>query len=132
MTDRWTTARERAASARSSPELSAESPERTIEPGFVGRTFDDFLFRPRQGVVDSRRAVTLGCRLTSGISLELPVVSANMDSVTGGAMAQGLALEGGIGFIHRGMSIDAQAREVALVKRSHGFVVEEPRRIHRK
>src|SRR6185503_4786498 len=39
-------------------------------------------------------------------------------------------LEGGLGFVHRGMSIEAQAREVALVKRSHGFVVEEPRRIH--
>jgi IMP dehydrogenase len=125
MTDRWAATKPRKTKA------PASIAERTLEPEFVGRTFDDFLFRPRQGVVDSRRAVTLGCRLTSALSLELPVVSANMDSVTGGAMAQALALEGGIGFVHRGMSIEAQAREVALVKRSHGFVVEEPRRIHR-
>ena len=97
-----------------------------IEPIFVGRTFDDFLFRPREGVVGSRRDVSLTARLTRSLSIELPVVSANMDSVTGGAMAKIMALEGGLGFIHRGMTIAAQAREVERVKRSHGFVVEEP------
>jgi IMP dehydrogenase len=49
-----------------------------------------------------------------------------MDSVTGGAMAKTMALEGGLGFVHRGMPIEAQVREVEGVKRSHGFVVEEP------
>lgn len=97
-----------------------------LEPGFVGRTFDDFLFRPRQGVVGSRRSVRLGSRLTRGIALELPVVSANMDSVTGARMALTMALEGGLGFIHRGMPIDVQAEKVAQVKRSHGHVVEKP------
>lgn len=97
-----------------------------LEPEFLGRTFDDFLFRPRQGVVRSRRAVRLTSRLTRSIELQLPVVSANMDSVTTGEMARTLALEGGIGFIHRALPIDEQAAEVARVKRSHGYVVEQP------
>ena len=49
-----------------------------------------------------------------------------MDSVIEAAMAKTLALEGGIGFIHRGMSIAEQAREVTQVKGSHGFAVEQP------
>ncbi|HET9325598.1 MAG TPA: IMP dehydrogenase [Candidatus Eisenbacteria bacterium] len=97
-----------------------------LEPEFIGRTFDDFLFRPRQGVVRSRRSVRLTSRLAKTISLELPIVSANMDSVTTGDMARALALEGGLGFIHRAMPIEAQAAEVAHVKRRHGHVVEEP------
>src|SRR5205807_6531912 len=51
---------------------------------------------------------------------------ANMDSVTGARMAMTLALEGGFGFVHRAMSIEAERREVERVKRSHGFVVELP------
>ena len=97
-----------------------------LEPGFVGRTFDDFLFRPRRGVVRSRRSVRLTSRLTRSISLELPIVSANMDSVTTSDMARTLALEGGIGFIHRAMPIEAQADEVRRVKRRHGYVVPDP------
>lgn len=77
-------------------------------------------------MVGSRRDVLLTARLTRSLSIELPVVSANMDSITGGAMAKVMALEGGLGFIHRGMTIAAQAREVERVKRSHGFLVEEP------
>jgi len=100
--------------------------DRVIEPLFLGRTFDDFLLRPREGAVGSRGGIPLSSRLTPTLDLELPVVSANMDSVTGGAMAKAIALEGGLGFVHRGMSIEAQVREVERVKRSHGFVVEEP------
>src|SRR5262249_13452954 len=59
-------------------------------------------------------------------ALELPIVSANMDSVTGGSMARVMALEGGIGIVHRGMPIEEQAREVERVKRSHGWAVAEP------
>jgi IMP dehydrogenase len=58
--------------------------------------------------------------------VELPVASANMDSVTEAPMAKTLALEGGMGFVHRAMSIEAQAECVARVKRSHGHVVERP------
>src|SRR5687768_16074258 len=99
---------------------------KSIEAMFVGRTFDDFLLRPRESVVSSRRAISVASRLTRELGLELPVVSANMVSVTSGPMAKALALEGGIGFMHRGMSIEAQVHQVELVKRSHGFVVEEP------
>jgi IMP dehydrogenase len=96
------------------------------ESVFLGKTYDDFLVRPQQGVVHSRRALALTSRLTPHLTLELPVVAANMDSVTEMAMAKTMALEGGLGFIHRGMTIEAQARQVARVKRSHGFVVEQP------
>jgi IMP dehydrogenase len=97
-----------------------------LEPGFIGRTFDDFLFRPRRGVVRSRGEVRLTTRLSAHVPLELPIVSANMDSVTTASMARTMALEGGLGFVHRAMSIEAQADEVAQVKRSHGHVVETP------
>src|SRR5512138_985511 len=93
---------------------------------FDGRTFDDFLFRPGQGRVDSRREVRLTGRFTASIALELPIVSANMDSVTEGPMARALALEGGIGVVHRALPIAEQAAEIERVKRSHGWVVEEP------
>jgi len=97
-----------------------------LEPEFVGKTFDDFLFRPQRGVARSRREVPLTSPLTRHLSIELPVISANMDSVTGGTMAKTMALEGGIGFVHRAMNIEAQADEVRRVKRSHGYVVEQP------
>jgi IMP dehydrogenase len=98
----------------------------SVEVEFIGRTYDDFLLRPRLGVVPSRRNVSLRTSLSRRISLELPVVSANMDSVTGARMAQALALEGGIGFVHRAMPIAAQAESVARVKRTYGYVVEQP------
>jgi IMP dehydrogenase len=93
---------------------------------FLGKTYDDFLVRPQQGVARSRRVIGLASRLTPQLTIELPVVAANMDSVTEMAMAKTMALEGGIGFVHRAMTIEAQARQVARVKRSHGFVVEQP------
>ena len=93
---------------------------------FQGRTFDDFLVRPGKGRVGSRREVGLAGRFTRGIALELPIVSANMDSVTEAPMARALALEGGIGVVHRALSISEQAAEIERVKRSHGWVVEEP------
>jgi IMP dehydrogenase len=70
--------------------------------------------------------VSLTGRFSRHVALELPIVSANMDSVTEAPMARVLALEGGIGVVHRAMSIESQAREIERVKRSHGWVVEEP------
>jgi len=99
---------------------------RRIEPEFVGRTYDDFLFRPQCGHVESRREVSLRGGLSRHLSLELPIVSANMDSVTGTRMAKAMAFEGGIGILHRAMSIEHQAQGVEKVKRSHGHVVEVP------
>lgn len=97
-----------------------------IESEFIGRTFDDFLFRPQCGVVASRLHVDLTSQLSSHLELALPIVSANMDSVTESVMAKTLALEGGLGIVHRGMSIEDQAAEIRQVKRSYGFVVERP------
>ncbi|HSR68109.1 MAG TPA: IMP dehydrogenase [Acidobacteriota bacterium] len=93
---------------------------------WIGKTFDDFLFRPQRGMAESRREINLGSPLSRKLTLEFPVVSANMDSVTGMAMARAMAYEGGLGFIHRGLSIERQAEKVALVKRSWGTVIEEP------
>ncbi len=97
-----------------------------IEKEFVGKTFDDFLFRPQRGLVASRTQVDLNLRLSVHYDLSLPIVSANMDSVTGSIMAKTMALEGGVGIVHRAMSVADQAREVSRVKRSHGYVVERP------
>ncbi len=97
-----------------------------IDRRWVGKTFDDFLFRPQRGAVQSRRQISLSAHLTDRLSLELPILSANMDSVTGMSMAEAMALEGGIGIIHRGLPIDRQAEKVARVKRAHGAVIENP------
>jgi IMP dehydrogenase len=99
---------------------------RRIEPEFVGRTYDDFLFRPQCGHVASRREVSLRSQLSRRLSFELPIVSANMDSVTGPRMAKAMAFEGGIGVLHRAMAIEHQAEAVEKVKRSHGHVVDKP------
>lgn len=93
---------------------------------FAGRTFDDFLLRPRRGLVDTRREISLASPLTTSIELELPIVSANMDSVTGAAMARAMALEGGIGVVHRGSTIDRQRERVEHVKRMRSAVIDEP------
>ncbi len=99
---------------------------RALEPEFVGRTYDDFLFRPQASPLGSRREVSLRTPLTRRLTLDLPVVSANMDSVTDARMAVAMALEGGLGFVHRGLPIAAQAAEVARVKRTQGHVVDQP------
>jgi IMP dehydrogenase len=99
---------------------------REIEPLFVGRTFDDFLFRPQHSPVSRRRDVGLTMPLVSGIDLALPVLGANMDTVVGAEMAKTLALEGGIGFLHRNCSVAEQAKHVRYVKTRHSYVIEEP------
>jgi IMP dehydrogenase len=102
-----------------------------LDPRFIGKTYDDFLFRPQQGVVESRREISLGSALSRSFSLELPVISSNMDSVTEAEMARAMALEGGIGFVHRAMSIERQTEMVRRVKRSHSAVIENPRKLPR-
>jgi IMP dehydrogenase len=97
-----------------------------LEPFFVGRTFDDFLFRPQHSPVSRRRDVELSMPLVSAFDLALPVLGANMDTVVGEEMAKTLALEGGIGFLHRNCSIADQAERVRYVKTRHSYVIEEP------
>ncbi|GJL83001.1 MAG: inosine-5'-monophosphate dehydrogenase [marine bacterium B5-7] len=96
------------------------------DPGWIGMTFDDFLMRPQLGKTESRQHISLNSRLTQTLDLELPIVSSNMDSVTGARMAEAMALTGGLGVIHRAQSIERQAQEVAEVKRSYSAVIEHP------
>ncbi|HEX9187179.1 MAG TPA: IMP dehydrogenase [Vicinamibacteria bacterium] len=100
-----------------------------LEPLFVGKTFDDFLFRPQHTPVGSRREVSLAMPLVAGLDLELPVLGANMDTVVGEEMAKTLALEGGIGFLHRNASIAEQAARVRYVKTRHSYVIDAPARL---
>ena len=93
---------------------------------FHGKSFDDFLFRPQKSVVLTRQEISVRSQLTKSLYLELPVVSANMDSVTGAKMARVMAAEGGIGVIHRGMSIQGQVEAVIQVKRSQSAVIRDP------
>jgi IMP dehydrogenase len=102
-----------------------------LDPRFLGRTYSDFLFRPQKGQVASRGEISLASRLARTISFELPVVSSNMDSVTEWEMARTMALEGGIGIVHRAMSVERQAEMVRRVKRSHSAVIENPLRLAR-
>ena len=90
-----------------------------------GITFDDVLLLPaRSSVVP--RDVDTSTRLTRNIRLNIPLVSAPMDTVTEAALAIALAQEGGIGVIHKNISPEAQAREVAKVKRSENGIIVDP------
>ncbi len=90
-----------------------------------GVTFDDVLLVPEYSDVLPGRADT-ATRLTRNIQLNIPLVSAPMDTVTESALAIALAQEGGIGIIHRSLVPDDQAREVAKVKRSENGVINDP------
>lgn len=89
-------------------------------------TYDDVLLVPQYSEADSRRALSTRTFLTKKIPLQIPIVSANMDVVTESEMAITMAREGGIGMIHRFMSIDDQARQIQRVKKAESFVVDEP------
>jgi len=96
--------------------------DRTIGDGI---TFDDVLLIPAYSAVVPREADT-STRLTRNIPLNVPIVSAAMDTVTESALAIALAQEGGIGIIHKNISIDGQCREVEKVKRSANGVIPDP------
>jgi IMP dehydrogenase len=92
---------------------------------FEGITFDDVLLLPRYSNVVPTDADTTA-RLTAKITLNIPVLSAPMDTVTESALAIALAQEGGLGIIHRNMPAEVQAREVSKVKRSANGVILDP------
>ena len=89
-------------------------------------TYDDVLLVPQYSAVDSRRKLSTLTKLTKEITLQIPIVSANMDVVTESEMAIAMAREGGIGIIHRFLSIDEQARQIQRVKKAESFIVENP------
>jgi IMP dehydrogenase len=92
----------------------------------VALTYDDVLLVPQYSDVESRRTLSTKSWLTRKIALQAPIVSANMDVVTESDMAIAMAREGGIGIIHRFMTIAEQARQIERVKKTESFVVDHP------
>src|SRR6201986_5113645 len=90
-----------------------------------GITFDDVLLTPSRSDFVPGDADT-HTRLTRGIELNIPLISAPMDTVTEAALAIALAQEGGIGIIHKNLSVEGQAREVEKVKRSENGIIVDP------
>lgn len=108
--------------------LSTQSSSEDSEKfGRQGLTFDDVLLVPAYSeVLPTPQYISTATRFTPTISLNVPIVSAAMDTVTEGRMAIAMAREGGLGVIHRNMSIEEQAREVDKVKRSEAGMIVEP------
>ena len=90
-----------------------------------GITFDDVLLIPQRSSVTPDQT-DLSTNLTRRIRLELPLLSAPMDTVTEWALAIALAQEGGIGIIHKNLSVEAQAAQVTRVKRSENGIIVDP------
>src|SRR6266446_4117222 len=90
-----------------------------------GITFDDVLLIPARSDFIPSDADT-HTKLTRAIEINIPLISAPMDTVTESALAIALAQEGGIGIIHKNMSVENQAREVEKVKRSENGVIVDP------
>src|SRR5216110_3893784 len=92
---------------------------------YQGITFDDVLLEPGYSDVVPRD-VDVRTQLTRSIRLNLPIVSSPMDTVTESELAIALAQEGGIGVIHKNMSVEQQTREVDKVKRSENGIITDP------
>ena len=90
-----------------------------------GLTFDDVLLMPGYSQV-LPRDVEIKSRLTKDITLNVPLLSAAMDTVTEAALATALAREGGLGILHKNMSIEKQAEQVRKVKRSESGLIIDP------
>ncbi|MDP2932543.1 MAG: IMP dehydrogenase [bacterium] len=89
-------------------------------------SFDDVLIVPQRSSVRSRKDILLTTKLSRNIEISIPIVSANMDSVTESRLAIAIARLGGIGFIHRFLTIEQEALEVQKVKRAENVVIEDP------
>jgi len=95
----------------------------SIREGF---TFDDVLLVPKFSDISSRLQTDLSTKLSRNIQLNIPLISANMDTVTESMMAVTMARQGGIGIIHRFLTIDEQTNQVLKVKRSGSVMIENP------
>lgn len=107
--------------------LGLDPLDTSLPPKFAkeGLTFDDVLLVPAESSV-LPNAVSTATRLTRTVVLEVPVISAAMDTVTEARLAIALAREGGLGILHRNLSIGAQVAEVDKVKRSEAGMIVEP------
>jgi IMP dehydrogenase len=90
-----------------------------------GLTFDDVLLQPGKSSVLPAQVDTRTC-LTRQISLNIPVVAAAMDTVTGSRLAIAIARQGGLGFVHRNLTLERQVEEVDKVKRSESGMIVDP------
>jgi IMP dehydrogenase/GMP reductase len=113
------------------PSAGAQAAHRAVTPKIMleGITFDDVLLVPARSAVLPADADT-STRLTAEVTLNIPLISAPMDTVTESRLAIALAQEGGIGIIHKNLSAETQAREVAKVKRSAHGVITDPVTLH--
>ena len=91
-----------------------------------GLTFDDVLLVPKFSDIVSRSQTDLTTQLSRNISINIPIISANMDTVTESTMAITIAREGGIGIIHRFLTIQEEVDEVHKVKRAGSVIIENP------
>ncbi len=98
--------------------------EQKIVNAIKGYTFDDVLLIPQPTEVEPRD-VDVSTRITPNVRLKIPILSAAMDTVTEWEMAVAMAREGGLGVIHRNMSIERQVEQVKKVKRAERFIVED-------
>ena len=98
----------------------------TIREGF---TFDDVLLVPKFSDITSRSQTNLSTNLSRNIKLNIPLVSANMDTVTESMMATTMARQGGIGILHRFLTIEEEANQVLKVKRSGSVMIDNPYQI---
>src|SRR5881397_2698046 len=92
---------------------------------YQGITFDDVLLEPSYSDVVPKD-VDVRTRLTRNVKINIPIVSSAMDTVTESELAIALAQEGGIGIIHKNLSISLQTREVDKVKRSENGIITDP------
>ena len=90
-----------------------------------GFTFDDVLLVPQKSEV-TPDMIELGTNLTKKVRLNIPIISAAMDTVTESSLAIAIAREGGLGVIHKNMTIEQQAMEVDKVKRNENGVIIDP------
>jgi IMP dehydrogenase len=102
--------------------------ERMLDEKIVkeGLTYSDVLLIPQMSGVVSRKLIDISSRLTKDIKLQVPILSANMDTVTEYKMAIAMARMGGLGVIHRFMSIEDEADQVRRVKRSESYRIDAP------
>ena len=104
-------------------------PKDSAETNFnfkLGLTYDDVLLVPKHSKIVSRKLINLTTNFSRNLKLNIPIVSANMDTVTEANMAIAMASAGGLGVIHRFMDVDQQVEEVRKVKRSENLVITDP------
>ena len=106
--------------------MAKKSPEKFLGTGL---TYDDVLLVPAYSEVLPREA-DISSKFSRNIKVNAPIVSAAMDTVTESALAIAMAQEGGIGVLHKNMSIESQAAEVRKVKRSESGMIHDPITLH--